>query len=157
MLDGNDMIVNLTTIPAFKEIEGIKICQMHPCDAEAVLDFIREHFAAGWIGEARYAMMQDPVRCFIAVENKRVVGFACYDATAKDYFGPIGVHPDMQGRGVGTQLMLKTLEAMRAYGYGYAVIGWVREAAPFYKKVLGAEYIKGGIPENSIYNRLISM
>ena len=151
-----DMIVNLNNIPAFKEVEGIKIKQVHPCDMEAVVAFIREQFSEGWVGEARYAMVQDPVKCFIAVEDKRVVGFACYDSSAKDFFGPIGVHPDMRGRGVGNALMLRTLHAMKEYGYGYAVIGWVGPAE-FYEKTVGARFIEGGTPENSVYRRLISM
>lgn len=151
-----DMIVNLQKIPAFQEIPGIKIKQVHPCDMEAVVAFIREQFSEGWVGEARYAMMQDPVKCFIAVEDKRVVGFACYDSSTKDFFGPIGVHPDMRGRGVGNALMLRTLHAMKEYGYGYAVIGWVGPAE-FYAKTVGARFIEGGTPDNSVYQRLISM
>lgn len=151
-----DMIVNLNNLPEFKEPEGIKIKQVHPCDMEEVLFFVRENFSEGWVGEARYAMMQDPVKCFIAVENKQVVGFACYDSSAKDFFGPIGVSEKMRGRGVGNALLLRTLHAMKEYGYGYAVIGWVGPAA-FYEKAVGARFIEGGTPENSVYQRLIHM
>ena len=46
---------------------------------------------------------------------------------------------------------------MKEYGYAYAVIGWVSDAEQSYRKTVGAEYIKGGSPENSIYSNLISM
>lgn len=53
--------------------------------------------------------------------------------------------------------MIRTLNAMREYGYGYAIIGWVSEAENFYRKTVGAEYIKGGNPENGVYSNLIMM
>ena len=46
---------------------------------------------------------------------------------------------------------------MREYGYAYAIIGWVDDAEMFYRKVVGAEFIKGGEPENSIYCNMIEM
>ena len=38
--------------------------------------------------------MQELPKCFIATENGKLIGFACYDATAKGFFGPIGIDPD---------------------------------------------------------------
>ena len=46
---------------------------------------------------------------------------------------------------------------MREYGYAYAVIGWVSDAELFYRKTVGAEWIRGGNPENSVYSGMISM
>ena len=46
---------------------------------------------------------------------------------------------------------------MREYGYAYAIIGWVSEAEQFYRKTVGAEFIKGGNPENSVYAYLFFM
>ena len=46
---------------------------------------------------------------------------------------------------------------MREYGYGYAIIGWVSEAEMFYRKAVGAEFIKAGNPENSVYSNLVFM
>ncbi|MBP3886656.1 MAG: GNAT family N-acetyltransferase [Cellulosilyticum sp.] len=86
-----------------------------------------------------------------------IIGFACYDASAKGFFGPIGVLPETRKKNVGTALLLHTFEAMRAFGYGYAIIGWVSDAEQFYRKTVGAEYIKGGEPENSIYSNLVFM
>lgn len=43
---------------------------------------------------------------------------------------------------------------MREYGYAYAIIGWESEAEQFYRKTVGAEFIKGGNPENSVYSHL---
>ena len=58
---------------------------------------------------------------------------------------------------IGQALLIRTLNAMKEYGYGYAIIGWVSDAEQFYRKTVGAEFIKGGNPENSIYSNLVFM
>lgn len=157
MSNGCDMIVGITHLPAYTVAEGVKIKRVFPTDKNRVIAFIREHFSEGWSGEAENAILQPPGKCFIAVEDGRVIGFACYDASAKGFFGPIGVAEEARGKGIGQALLVRTLEAMREYGYGYAVIGWVGSAAGFYRKVVGAEYIPGGEPQNSVYSNMIDM
>lgn len=152
-----DMIANLTRLPAHIRVEGVEIKQVYPTDKNRVMDFIRENFSEGWALEAEYAMMQSPRKCFIAVENKQVIGFACYDATAKGFFGPLGVKETERGRRIGQAVTLHTLHAMREFGYGYAIIGWVGGAAEFYRKLCGAQFIDGGEPKNSVYTNMIDM
>jgi len=154
---GCDMIAGLTHLPARVDVPGVKLKRAFPTDKDKVLAFIRENFSAGWCGEAEFAMMQAPGKCFIAVEDGKIVGFACYDASAKGFFGPTGVAESVRGRGVGRALLVRTLEAMREYGYGYAIIGWAGDAKPFYRKCVGAELIPGGQPENSVYVNMVDM
>lgn len=155
-----DMIVNLMRLPEVPEAaEGVQIKRALIVDKGKILDFIKENFPAspGWMWEAEKALMQNPGQCFIAVKNKEVVGFACYDTTAPDYFGPTGVRKDMRGQGIGTVLLLCTLHAMRNAGYGYAIIGAVGDAADFYQRVVGASYIVGADLQNTVYSQLIKM
>ena len=154
---GCDMIANLTHLPERREIPGVKLKRAFPADKAKVLAFIRENFSEGWCGEAEYALMQPPGKCFIAVEDKKIIGFACYDASAKGFFGPIGVAESARSRRIGEALLLRTLEAMRESGYGYAVIGWVGSAENFYRKCVNAEFIPGGEPENSVYTNMVDM
>ena len=74
-----------------------------------------------------------------------MLGFAGYDCTYRDFFGPTGVDETQRGRGIGKALLFRCMEAMRDEGYGYAIIG---SAGPvdFYKKMLGATVIEGSIP-----------
>lgn len=156
--NGRDMIVGLTKLPKYPLInENIRIKRAFPGDKEEILKFVRENFQRNWVYEAEQAIMQSPSKCFIATEEGKLIGFACYDASAKGFFGPLGVLPTARKKNVGTYLLIRTLEAMREYGYGYAIIGWVSDAEQFYRKTVNAEYIKGGEPENSIYSNLISM
>lgn len=157
MADGRDMIVGLTRLPAYEVGEGIKIKRAYSGDKGTILSFIREHFQESWEYEAEHAMMQEPCKCFIATENGKLLGFACFDSAAKGFFGPIGVSEDARGKNVGKALLIRTMEAMREYGYAYAVIGWVNTAEHFYRKAVGAEFIKDAHPENSVYSNLVYM
>lgn len=81
-----------------------------------------------------------------------VQGFACYNVTRPDYFGPTGVLESQRGRGIGRALLLQCLEALAAEGYAYAIIGGVGPAE-FYERAVGATLIPGS--EKGIYrNRL---
>ncbi|WP_165444058.1 GNAT family N-acetyltransferase [Lachnoclostridium sp. Marseille-P6806] len=146
-----DMLTRLMELPAETLPEGVRIVRALALDKGKVLDFVRENFGEGWLGECEAALLHQPSGCYIAIRNRQVIGFACYDATAPDFFGPIGVAGEERGKGVGAALLVRTLRAMREQGYVYAVIGWVDDAAPFYRKFLGAEFIDGGGPEHSIF------
>ncbi len=150
-----DMLVNLMQLPKLPELmEDIKIKRALIVDKKKILNFVNEHFA-GWDCEVEKALMLNPGGCFIAVKDKEIVGFACYDSTALDFFGPTGIREDMRGKGVGKALLIRTLHAMRESGYAYAVIGAVGDAAEFYEKTVGARYIEGGEIRNSVYSQLI--
>ena len=88
-----------------------------------------------------------PKSIFIATKNetKEMLGFACYDATAKGFFGPTGVLEAARGTGIGSALLMASLHAMRDEGYGYAIIGGVGPAE-FYEKICGAVKIDGSSP-----------
>ena len=157
-MSGCDMIVNLNTLPdAPKVPDGVRIKRAYAGDLGVILDFIRERFAPMWVYEAQKAIMQSPGTCFIATRDGKLLGFACYDSSAKGFFGPIGVDEAARGQDVGTALLFRTLEAMREAGYGYGIIGWVSDARPFYEKGVGARIIEGGEPENSVYKNMVSM
>ncbi len=152
---GCDMIANLTRLPQETTLQGIKVKRVFPGEKMRVLGFIQEHFSEGWVYEAENAIMQH--KCFVATKDGCILGFACYDASAKGYFGPIGVAENARGLNVGTALLLRTLTCMKEEGYGYAIIGWVDDAELFYRKTVNAEWIPGGEPQNTVYSNLIDM
>ena len=157
MLEGGDMIVNLYKLPDMKTSSNFKIKRAFVGDKDTILSFVEKHFQKNWVYEVEHALMAETTKCFIATEDGKVLGFACYDSSARGFFGPIGVAPDRRGEQIGEALLIRTLYAMKEYGYGYAIIGWVSEAENFYRRTVGAEYIKGGNPENSIYSNLVFM
>lgn len=148
-----DMLMNLNQLPPIPPVKGVRVVRVLPPDHAALVAFVRQHFGDGWANECSQALAQQPNTCFAAVRDSRVVGFACYDATAKGFFGPIGVDAAERGHGIGKALLLSCLHAMAWDGYGYAVIGWCDGAADFYRTI-GAVEIPGSAPAQSVYGRL---
>ncbi len=100
-----------------------------------VTEWVRNIFGRAWASECDVSFSNHPVSCFIAIEAGKIIGFACYDSTCKNFFGPIGVAETRRGAGIGKALLLSCLHAMRANGFAYAVIGGVGPAEFFYKAV----------------------
>lgn len=146
-----DMLVKLYELPDKAPLirqlaeQGIVIRRALAPEKHIVKDWVLRHFRSHWESECDVAFSRQPVSCFIATEGDRMVGFGCYEATCKNYFGPTGVHPDMRGRGVGKALLLACMHAMYDEGYAYAIIGG---AGPtdFYSKTIGAIPIEGSSP-----------
>lgn len=157
MLEGGDMIVCLYNLPEIKVNGNIKIKRAFVGDKDIILDFVGKYFRKNWVYEVEHSLMEEVSKCFVASEDGKIIGFACYDSSAKGFFGPIGVEPTRRGENIGQALLVRTLSSMKEYGYGYAIIGWVSEAEMFYRKTVGAEFIKGGSPENSVYSNLVFM
>ena len=141
----DDLQLPLETLQKLEK-DGIRIIRPLAPDMQAILDFVREHFDPGWAGECACALARVPASCVVAVKEKEIIGFACYDVTAKGYFGPIGVHPQKRVGGVGSALLLQCLYAMKCDGYGYAIIGGGSGVAGFYEKECGATIIPGSDP-----------
>ncbi len=154
-----DMLVKLYDIPDETGCgklgeKGVLIKRALAPDREAILRFVTETFGKGWGGECACALSHTPASCYIAVSQKQVVGFACFDSTAPDFFGPTGVSKDFRGKGIGRALLLKCLHSMKEEGYAYAVIGDTDEASPFYEKAVDAIPIPDSYP--GIYRSMIT-
>ncbi|QND50520.1 GNAT family N-acetyltransferase (plasmid) [Phyllobacterium sp. 628] len=121
-------------------------------EAQLVANWVGEHFSANWASEVTIAITRQPSACLIAIENGELVGFACYDATARGFFGPTGVHPDRQGKGFGLALFSATLQTMKTLGHAYAFIG---DAGPvdFYAKA--ADAIEIPAKDKGIYQGML--
>jgi GNAT superfamily N-acetyltransferase len=124
---------------------GIVIRRGLAPEKHIVKEWVRQTFNAHWESEVDVAFSRQPVSCFIATEEGKVVGFGCYEATCKNYFGPTGVDPSMRGKGVGKALLLACMHALHDEGYAYAIIGGAGPTE-FYSKTLGAIPIEGSVP-----------
>jgi GNAT superfamily N-acetyltransferase len=153
-----DMLVKLYDLPssaaAFARLRGlgIEIRRALAPEKHKVVAWVRENFSEGWASETEVAFARQPVSCFIAVKEGRVVGFACHDATCRNFFGPTGVAPDARNGGVGTGLLFACMEAMREQGFGYAIIGGVGPAE-YYARTVCAMLIEGSEP--GVYRGLL--
>ena len=156
-----DMLVKLYELPeVVNNIEALRnqeifIKRVLSPDKNKIIEYVRKNFNENWVNECDCSFSNNPISCFIAVKDKQVIGFACYDATAKNYFGPTGISEIHRGMGIGKALLLKCLFAMRENGYGYAIIGGADEAIKFYEKTVDASVIEGSVP--GIYKRMIEI
>ena len=142
-----DMLVRLYALPDHnKPLKGGDVVRRAAAyDKSVILQWISQNFSTQWASEADVTFSHQPISCFIALHQDRVVGFACYEATCRGYFGPGGVLEAHRGRGLGTILLLECLRSMKEMGYAYAIIGGVGPK-DFYTKAVGAIEIPDSTP-----------
>ncbi|MBI3780872.1 MAG: GNAT family N-acetyltransferase [candidate division NC10 bacterium] len=142
-----DMLVRLYALPDQNTIlkDGYVVRRAAAYEKAVILQWIGQHFSTQWASEADVAFSRQPISCFLALAQERLVGFACYEATCLGYFGPGGVLEAHRGQGLGTRLLLECLRAMKEMGYTYAIIGRVGPKE-FYAKTVGAIEIPDSTP-----------
>ena len=153
-----DMLVRLYDLPdgaplrAALQTEGITIRRCNPFERHILTDWVGRTFSPKWVSEAKVAMGHQPVACYIATKDRTIVGFVCYDTTARGFVGPMGVDPEHRSHGLGKALLVTALENMRALGYAYAIVGGVGPQE-FYTRCVGATPIENSSP--GIYKDLL--
>ena len=146
-----DMLVNLLRLPPpdgaseALRAEGLVVRRARPWELTQVREFVRDNFSRAWADEVSAGLVRQPVTVFVALREGRLVGFAAYECTRKNFFGPTGVVEGERGRGLGRALLLAALRGLRELGYAYAVIGGVGPA-DFYERAVGARLIPDSSP-----------
>lgn len=125
--------------------EGVRVRPAMAYEKHRIVAWVRDGFGEGWASEADVAFGNRPISCFVATVDGNLQGFACYDATCRGFFGPLGVAEGARKRGIGRALLLAALRAMACAGYAYAVVGGV-DAPGFYVEAVGAVEIPGSTP-----------
>jgi GNAT superfamily N-acetyltransferase len=154
-----DMLVRLTELPEVSELEK-KLLEKEKIvfrraiapEKHLVGEWVMNQFGAYWQSEVEVAFSRQPVSCWIAQRGNQILGFACYESTARNFFGPTGTLESERGKGIGKVLLIKSLESLREMGYAYAIIGGVGPSE-FYEKAVGAKVIDGS--EVSVYENLL--
>lgn len=150
-----DMLIKLYDLaPAAAAPRSAEVVCRKPIAPEhdLIVDWVGGRFTSGWASEVRVALTNRPVTLFIAIRSEALIGFCCYDATARGFVGPIGVADSERRSGVGAALLRACLHDMRAMGYGYAVAGGVG-APEFFRRVASATEIDGSTP--GLYRALL--
>lgn len=153
-----DMLVKLYELPSLEHAlehaaaQGVIVRNALTPEQPQVLAWVQAHFP-NWAAEVEAAFHREPVACFIAIREQSLLGFACYDATCRNFFGPTAVLETERGHGFGRALLLAALHAQREQGYAYSIIGGVGPP-DFYAKAVGAIPIAGSTP--GIYAGMLS-
>lgn len=124
---------------------GIDVRRAMANEKYRVLEWVDAHFGDGWAAECDVAFSRQPIACIIATASGRIAGFACYDSTGLNFFGPIGIDPGQRHKGVGRAVLSATLQAMTHAGYSYAIIGGVGPVA-FFQRCANAILIPESTP-----------
>jgi len=154
-----DMLVPLYELPESRALEiqvkeaGVSCRRAESYERLKILEFVRGNWPA-WLDEAAAAFAHVPPTMHVAVESGALVGFAAYNATRPDYFGPTGVVEEKRKRGIGSLLLVRGLQSLAVDGYAYAVIGGVNGQEAFYEKAVGAMVIPGS--ETGIYGNNVN-
>jgi ribosomal protein S18 acetylase RimI-like enzyme len=146
-----DLLVKLYDLPDHEELttslarQETIVRRAMASERKQVAVWVQQLFGDGWAAESQVSFARQPIACMVAVSGGRLVGFASYDSTCRNFFGPIGVDPNFRHRGIGQGLLLAALEAMAHAGYAYAIIGGAGPMA-FFEKSVGAFPIPGSTP-----------
>ena len=146
-----DMLVNLLKLPpddGTEDIlakEGILIRRAMSPDKLRIVPRVQELSSLSAAGECDVSFSHTPISTYIATDGAKIVGYACYNATMPDFFGPTAVDVAYRGKGIGKALLLRCLRALHNEGYAYAIIGGVGPVA-FYEKIAGATVIPDSDP-----------
>ncbi len=146
-----DMLVRLYDLPdsspLYRQVAdgGITLRRARAFEKHTLSAFAKANFSEKWASEIEISLTRQPAACFLATRDKAVLGFSCYDTTARGFFGPTGVIESARGLGLGKALLFKSLEALRDQGHAYGIIGGVGPRE-FYAKTCGAIEIPGSDP-----------
>lgn len=146
-----DMLVRLYDLPNIEEEilalkrQGILVRRPGAYERHLVAGWVESHFSPKWVSETKTAFARQPISCFIATREKSILGFACYDVTARGFLGPMGVGEEARKSGIGRVLLVSALRGLKDLGHAYGIIGGVGPAE-FYARTVGAVPIEGSSP-----------
>ncbi len=154
-----DMLVRLLDLPDIAKeedfllkTEDIVIKRPIAPEKSIVTSWVTSNFSTNWADEVDVAFANLPVNCYVAQRGQSILGFACFECTSKNFFGPTGVLVSERGKSIGKVLLVKSLEALKEMGYAYAIIGGVGPVS-YYEKTVNARAIEKS--EKSIYQNLL--
>jgi hypothetical protein len=146
-----DLLVKLYDLPSSAPLveqlaaRGIWIRRALASEKAIITRWVAKQFTDGWACECEVAFCHQPIACTVATQDDALLGFSCHGVICPDFLGPIGVVPEWRRHHLGKALLLASLEALRAQGYAYAIIGWAGPVA-FFEKSVGATLIAGSEP-----------
>jgi mycothiol synthase len=141
-LVGLEYPIEVFALKSGRMAEGYTFEQAVDGDLHELICFATDVFNPDWGRAIRDGILQGLPLSSIHVVRKqgRLVGFCMHGGYegVKERFGPFGIAPDQQGKGIGTILLYECLLSMRAQGLHGAWFMWTGEETPagyLYKKI----------------------
>lgn len=106
--------------------ERIAVRRAGEADKAALMAFIDAEFPL-WRAEVETSFRSKPVAVHIALLDGAIKAFSGHNGNniGTGWFGPMGTHPDLRGKGIGGILLKRCLGDMKNWGLEYGIIPWV--------------------------------
>ncbi|MCF6175721.1 MAG: GNAT family N-acetyltransferase [Victivallaceae bacterium] len=100
-------------------------------------NFITEHFSASWAMEIEFGLKNIPQAHCSVLKNATsdIIGFAAVHAVNRNWFGPMGILPELRGQGLGKLILLHAMREASTTGINSLILSWVNDKADFYRKI----------------------
>ncbi|MDZ5473709.1 GNAT family N-acetyltransferase [Bacillus sp. 31A1R] len=140
-LVGYEVPLEVKELKRIRETEGYTFEKAEDKDLYEVIQFANLIFNPDWGRAIREGILQGlPLkRILVARHKEKLIGFCLYGGYEgiAERFGPFGVDPDQQGKGIGKIMLHECLRSMRSEGLHGAWFLWTSEKSPagmLYKK-----------------------
>lgn len=106
--------------------QRIEIKRAEKEDKHKVVAFVKQDWKL-WSHEVEMAFEDDPPSIHVAYLDSELKAFSAHNGNNKNtgWFGPMGTHSDLRGRGIGGILLKRCLRDMKNSGLHQSVIPWV--------------------------------
>ena len=108
------------------KILGIEVRRVEAHEKQKVIDFVKDEWAL-WTHEVEMAFKDNPPSIHVAKLHGKIKAFSAHNGNNKGtgWFGPMGTHPDLRGKGIGSILLKRCLNDMKLMGQKSAIIPWI--------------------------------
>lgn len=119
--------------------DKIEVTRTTDEDKIELFNFISDEWAL-WQNELEMAYKSQPIAIYIAKLKGEIKAFSAYDGNnvGTGWFGPMGTHPDLRGKGIGKALLYLCLTDIKKQGLKKATIPWVAPIS-FYSNLANAK------------------
>src|SRR5579872_3494020 len=123
------------------ENKGYSFHRLQAEHHERAFAFLQQHFPH-WEHETRRALLNDPPTVHIAMWKDEVVSVGCSESNnvGTGSLGPLGVHPEHRGGGVGLVVLHRCVDDLCKLGFEKYILGWTNpDLNRFLRREFGAQ------------------
>ena len=139
IVDLNESVWDTAREEKSLKIHGIEVKRAEVHEKQNVIDFVKDEWAL-WTHEVGMAFNDDPPSIHIAHLHARlprhggqasrqgkIKAFSAHNGNNKGtgWFGPMGTHPELRGKGIGSILLKRCLKDIKLMGQKRAIIPWI--------------------------------
>ena len=116
--------------------DSVKLFNFTVPDAK-LEEFITKYFSCSWAAEVKFGLTNiHQAHCSVLKDaNGEIIGFAAVHAVNRNWFGPMGILPELRNRGLGKLILLHAMRQATTNRIDSLILSWVNDKADFYQKI----------------------